>query len=95
MLRLKSSQKVFVGGVKEDITEQEIGEAFTKFGEVTRVQIVVNQQTGQRRGFSFVSFLNRSSCSAAIQEGKVYIRNNRLNVKRCKPNLEMFTNNLQ
>ena len=77
-----------MGGVKGDITNLEIEKAFSKFGQVKKVQIVNDVITKQRIGFSFVNFYEISSCERAIKAGKVFIRGNRLNIKRCKPNLD-------
>ena len=49
-------KKVFVGGIKEDIEEDEIRTYFEDFGTVTDVAIVTERGSGKRRGFGFVTF---------------------------------------
>ena len=45
-----SVKKLYLGGVKEPITENDLREYFSKFGSVTDV-IVMKDQEGQYRGY--------------------------------------------
>lgn len=47
---------MFVGGVKEDTTEDMVREVFGEFGEIEAVDIIMDKTTGKPRGFLFVTF---------------------------------------
>lgn len=49
-------KKIFVGGVKDGIEENDLQEYFQQYGNVTSVDLVTNRDTGQKRGFGFISF---------------------------------------
>jgi len=48
------SKNIYVGNLPWSATEDEIRDAFSQFGEVTRVSLVNDQETGRFRGFGFV-----------------------------------------
>lgn len=60
------SNKIFVGGISYSITEQELEEVFSQFGEVINVRIVRDYETGKSRGFAFVMFRDAESVEKAI-----------------------------
>ena len=49
-------KKVFVGGVKDGVEENDLQEYFQQFGNVTSVDLVMDRETGRKRGFGFVTF---------------------------------------
>lgn len=49
-------KKVFLGGLKDDIEENDLNEYFSSYGSVINVNIVTEKDTGKKRGFAFVEF---------------------------------------
>ena len=47
-------KNIYVGNISFQTTEQELDAAFSAYGQVDRVQIVKDRDTGQARGFAFV-----------------------------------------
>ena len=47
--------KLFVGNLSFRATAESIREAFAAAGEVTDVHVVLDRETGQPRGFAFVT----------------------------------------
>ncbi len=58
---------IYVGNLSFRATEEDIRNAFSKFGEVTSVGIVMDQDTGRSRGFAFVEMANAEEANAAIE----------------------------
>ena len=47
---------MFVGGIKEDLDENQLTDYFSQYGNIQSVDVVVDKETGKKRGFAFVSF---------------------------------------
>ncbi|MDH3592279.1 MAG: RNA-binding protein [Planctomycetota bacterium] len=59
--------KVFVGNISFDATEQDLSDLFAQDGRsVERVSIVTDRETGRPRGFAFVEMGSAADASAAI-----------------------------
>ncbi|XP_061098517.1 cold-inducible RNA-binding protein B-like isoform X1 [Conger conger] len=50
--------KLFVGGLNFETTEEVLEEAFSKYGNILKVDVIRDRDTGSSRGFGFVSFEN-------------------------------------
>jgi len=48
--------KIFVGGLKDTVDEQDLQNYFSQFGNIVRVTIITDRETGKSRGFGFVEF---------------------------------------
>jgi hypothetical protein len=59
--------RLFVGGLGTTITEEQLREAFSAFGEIVDCVLMVERSTGQSRGFGFVTMQNRKEAGAAIE----------------------------
>jgi RNA recognition motif-containing protein len=59
---------IYVGNLSLKTTEEELGEAFTAYGEVTSVTIMNDKYIGSGRtsGYGFVEMTSKSSGMAAI-----------------------------
>jgi RNA recognition motif-containing protein len=45
---------IYVGNLSYDVTKEDLSEVFTEYGEVKRVHIPTDRETGKMRGFAFV-----------------------------------------
>jgi RNA recognition motif-containing protein len=59
--------KMYVGNLSFDTGEQELRALFSNHGEVTDVHIPSDRETGQPRGFAFVTMDSKSSMVDAIK----------------------------
>lgn len=62
--------KVFVGGLPSSCGGEEFRAYFSQFGEVTDAQVMIDHNTGNSRGFGFVTFANEDIVSAVVGPGK-------------------------
>src|SRR5262245_43814152 len=58
--------RLYVGNLSYDSTEESLRTAFSSCGEVTDVHIVTDRTTGQSRGFAFVTMANAQDAQKAI-----------------------------
>ena len=73
-----SAAKVFVGGLDYGLTEDDFRKHFeTKFGPVKAAQIVRDANSGQSKGFGFVTFQQETTAKKLIQEVRVTTINGR------------------
>jgi len=80
-------KSLFVGNLSFQTTESELNELFKPFGQVTRVTLVKDRETGRARGFAFVEMPNDEDAVKAIAglDGKpVGGRNLKVNEARPK-----------
>ncbi len=60
------AKSVYVGHLNFDTTEDRLHELFQTYGEVTRVNIITDRDTGRPRGFAFVELTTDEAANAAI-----------------------------
>src|SRR5271167_109668 len=59
-------KNLFVGNMSFQTTESELSELFKAFGQVTRVHIAMDRETGRARGFALVEMPNDEEAAKAI-----------------------------
>ena len=59
-------KNLFVGNLSYQTTESELTELFQSFGQVTRVHVATDRETGRARGFAFVEMPNDEEAAKAI-----------------------------
>ncbi|MBZ5540543.1 MAG: RNA-binding protein [Acidobacteriia bacterium] len=80
-------KNLFVGNMSFQTTESELRALFEPFGQITRVHIAMDRETGRARGFAFVEMNNDEEAAKAIAalDGKeVGGRNLKVNEARPK-----------
>ncbi len=58
---------IYVGNLSNNVTEENLRQAFEAFGQVSSASIVKDKYTGQPRGFGFVEMPDRAQAQAAIE----------------------------
>jgi RNA recognition motif-containing protein len=59
---------IYVGNLSYGMSEDELREAFSAYGDVTSVKILSDRETGRSRGFGFVEMPNQSEGEAAVAQ---------------------------
>jgi RNA recognition motif-containing protein len=57
---------IYVGNLPREVTESELQEAFTAFGEVASCKIITDRYSGESRGFGFVEMPTDDEANEAI-----------------------------
>ncbi len=60
--------RLFVGGLSRSTDQESLGEMFSQYGPVLDAFIVTDRDTGDSRGFGFVTMKDRKDASRAIEE---------------------------
>ncbi len=77
---------IFVGNLSFQTTQDELVAAFSQYGNVERVNIVTDRDTGQPRGFAFVEMTERRDAETAISQLNGAELNGRaMNVNEARP----------
>lgn len=59
---------IYVGNLSFQATEEDLREVFAEYGEVSRVSLPTDRETGRKRGFAFVEMKDDATEDAAIAE---------------------------
>jgi RNA recognition motif-containing protein len=90
ILRRKVKMRnLFVGNMSFQTTESDLRTAFEQYGEIARIQVMTDRDTGRARGFAFVEMADEQAAANAIAglNGKE-LDGRALNVNEAKPKPE-------
>jgi len=79
------TSKVFVGGLKEELTDEDIKNHFSEFGTITEAEMPFDKQQGRRKGFCFLIFEGAETAKNIIAKGKQTIKGIEVDVKKAVP----------
>jgi heterogeneous nuclear ribonucleoprotein A1/A3 len=81
--------KIFVGGIRRDISEDDLRDYFSQYGGVTEVLLVMDRATNTSRGFGFVTFDDTDAVDKVIVARPHMINDSKADVKKAIPKEEM------
>ncbi len=58
---------IYVGNLPYNLTDDDLRAAFSEFGEVSSVNIIMDKMSGQSKGFGFVEMPDDSAANEAIE----------------------------
>ncbi len=80
---------IYAGNLDFGATEDELRSVFEAYGQVDRVTMVRDRDTGQPRGFAFVEMPNDAEAEKAIQAvNGTQLRGRAVNVSEARPKRE-------
>ncbi len=78
--------KIYVGNMSFQTSEASLEALFTNYGSVDEVAVVTDRDTGQPRGFAFVTMPNAEEARAAIEAlNGQEVEGRTLNVNEARP----------
>lgn len=80
---------IYVGNLSYSVTENDLKEAFSQFGQVSSVSLVTDKFSGQSKGFGFVEMPSNSEADAAIKGlNERDLKGRNIKVNQAKPREE-------
>ena len=82
-------KNIYVGNLDYGVTEEQLRVAFEAYGQVDKVTLIRDRDTGQPRGFGFVEMASDSEAQNAIQSlnGK-QVGGRAITVNEARPRVE-------
>jgi len=78
------AKNLYVGNLAFTTTQEDLREAFAQFGNVARVQVVSDRETGRSRGFGFVEMDDGANEAIAKMNGASF-QGRTLTVNEARP----------
>ncbi|KAJ9088606.1 hypothetical protein DSO57_1021372 [Entomophthora muscae] len=88
--KFEKSTKIFVGGISHMVTEDDLMNCFSKFGNVLSANLMIDKESGKPRGFGFVNFEDSSAVMAVLAAGPITLGDKTVDIKNAQPR---FRNN--
>lgn len=58
---------IYIGNLSQEVTEDDLREAFEAFGQITSIKIIKDKFTGESRGFGFIEMPERQEAHSAME----------------------------
>jgi cold-inducible RNA-binding protein len=78
------AKNLYVGNMAFSTTEDQLREVFSQYGTVTKVQLIMDRETGRPRGFAFVEMSDGGDQAIAALNGQ-QLDGRTLTVNEAKP----------
>jgi cold-inducible RNA-binding protein len=80
------TQKIYVGNLSYNTTEDTLRTLFAEFGEIESVNLIADRDTGRPKGFGFVEMATQEAAQKSISalHGKV-VDDREIKVEAAKP----------
>ncbi|KAI3380840.1 hypothetical protein SNEBB_002363 [Seison nebaliae] len=78
-------KKLFIGGIKEGISEEDLRQYFNQYGEILDCVLMTDKETRKPRGFGFVTYSDYDPVDKIILEKHHRIKSIDLDVKKAIP----------
>jgi RNA recognition motif-containing protein len=80
---------IYVGNLPYSVTDADLRETFSNYGEVSQVSLITDKFSGQSKGFGFVEMDNNSQADVAIKAlNGTDMKGRTITVNQAKPRSE-------
>lgn len=77
---------IYVGNLAYSVTENDLNDTFSTYGNVTSVKLITDKFSGQSKGFGFVEMANNSEADTAIKNlNGTALKDRNITVNQAKP----------
>ncbi|KAA8499475.1 DAZ-associated protein 1 [Porphyridium purpureum] len=83
----RTRNKIFVGGIPTSVDNDELRDFFSAFGPVLDASVMLDRETGNSRGFGFVTFGDPASMEKVVGVGRTSNKDHEMNGKRIEVKL--------
>ncbi len=78
--------KLYIGNLPYTVTEEQLSETFSEYGEVESVSLIVDKFSNQSKGFGFIEMPSNASADTAIKAlNESQLGGRRIKVNQAKP----------
>ncbi|KAG6395713.1 hypothetical protein SASPL_141837 [Salvia splendens] len=90
---VSKTRKIFVGGLPLSLTEDDLRDYFSSYGNIVEHQIMLDHKTNRSRGFGFVTFESEDSVEKIFSDGRMHeLGGKQVEIKRAEPKRSGFDN---
>jgi len=82
--------KMFLGGLKPDLSDDDIRTHFEQFGTIIEFEMPYDKTKNQRKGFGFITFEREETMKELIKKGKEMIGEFSIDLKKATPRPDNF-----
>ena len=80
---------IYIGNLSNEVTEEDLKQAFESFGEVESVKIIKDKYTNRSKGFGFVEMPDNAAAQSAINDlNDTELKERALKVNKARPRSE-------
>lgn len=83
--------KIFVGGLSNELTDDDIKGFFNQFGSIVDVEMPFDKTKNQRKGFCFITFESEQIVNELLKTPKQTINGKEVDVKKATPKPDGMT----
>lgn len=79
------SNKLYVGNLEWSITDEDLGQFFAQAGDVKKVEVILDRDTGRSRGFGFVTMATKDGVERGLVLDGQDLNGRKMVVKEAAP----------
>ena len=86
---LKMDVRIYVGNLAKSTTDEDLKKLFSQAGAVTAAEVVKDRDSGQSKGFGFITMTDQAEADKAISMFNAYkLSDHELKVNVAKPKVD-------